>query len=41
LQPALTDIDEARRLAQRIWVEIDTVRATPLVVGTDEEEEVL
>jgi len=41
LQPALTDIDEARRLAQRIWVEIDTVRATPIVVGTDEEEEVL
>src|SRR3989440_1876027 len=39
LQPALTDIDEARRLAQRIWVEIDTVRATPIVVGTDEEEE--
>jgi DNA polymerase-3 subunit epsilon len=41
LQPALTDIDEARRLAQRIWVEIDTVRATPIVVGTDEEEEVV
>ena len=41
LQPALTDIDEARRLAQQIWVEIDTVRTTPIVVGTDEEEEVL
>ena len=41
LQPALTDIDEARCLAQRIWVEIDTVRATPIVVGTDEEEEVV
>ena len=41
LQPALTDIDEARRLAQRIWVEIDTVRATPIVVGTDEAEEVV
>ncbi|MFL5592330.1 MAG: exonuclease domain-containing protein [Ktedonobacteraceae bacterium] len=41
LHPALTDIDEASSLAQRIWVEIDTVRATPIVVGTDEEEEVV
>jgi len=41
LQPALTDIDEARRLAQRIWVEIDTVRATPIVVGTDQEEDMV
>src|SRR5256714_1504749 len=39
LQPALTDIDEARRLAQHIWVEIDTVRTTPIVVGTDQEED--
>ena len=41
LQPALTDIDEARRLAQRIWVEIDTVRATPIEVSNDQEEDTL
>src|SRR5437588_636240 len=41
LHPALTDIDEARSLAQRIWVEIDTVRATPIEVCTDEEAEVV
>jgi DNA polymerase-3 subunit epsilon len=41
LQPALNDIDEARRLAQRIWVEIDAVRATPIEVGADEEEDIV
>ena len=41
LHPALTDIDEARRLAQRIWVEVDAVRATPIEVGTDQEEDML
>ena len=41
LQPALTDIDEARRLAQHIWVEIDTVRATPIEVSNDQEEDTL
>ena len=41
LQAALTDIDEARRLAQRLWVEVDAVRATPIEVGADEEEEML
>src|SRR5205085_5389092 len=41
LQPALTDIDEARRLAQHIWVEIDKVRATPIEVSNDQEEDTL
>ena len=41
LHPALTDIDEARCLAQCIWVEIDTVRATPIEVGTDQEEDMV
>src|SRR3989441_7349038 len=41
LQPALTDIDEARRLAQQIWVEVDAVRSTPIEVNTDQEEDLL
>ncbi len=38
LQQALVDSDEAHQLAQRIWTEIDAVRAAP--VDGDEEEEV-
>ncbi len=41
---ALTDEDEARRLAQRIWVEIDAVRATPPVLleeSLDDEPEIV
>ncbi len=41
LQPALTDIDAARRLAQQIWVEVDAVRSTPIEVNTDQEEDLL
>ena len=37
LQPALVDGHEAHQLAQRIWIEIDAVRAVP-VVDVDEED---
>jgi DNA polymerase III subunit epsilon len=40
LQPALTDIDEALRLAQHIWLEVDTVRATPIEPLSDVEEDI-
>src|SRR6266516_3720108 len=39
LQPALTDDDERRLLAQRIWVEVDAARAQPVVLVVNEEEE--
>jgi DNA polymerase III subunit epsilon len=38
-QHALADEDEARLLAQRIWVEIDTVRTLPILVTADEDDE--
>lgn len=41
LHAALTDIDEARLLAQRLWVEVDAVRAMPAEVGADEEEDMV
>ncbi len=40
-QQALVDEDEARLLAQRIWVEIDAVRALPLEYRSDEEDNTL
>jgi DNA polymerase-3 subunit epsilon len=39
LQPALTDDDERRLLAQRIWVEVDAARAQPVVLVQGEEED--
>ena len=39
IQLALTDADEARLLAQRIWVEVDAVRTLPLEMDTDDEED--
>ena len=36
LQPALEDSDEARRLAQRVWVEIDAVRTAPVEMSAEE-----
>ncbi|MFL5659621.1 MAG: exonuclease domain-containing protein [Ktedonobacteraceae bacterium] len=40
LQPALTDIDEAHRLAQHIWLEVDAVRSTPIEPLGDVEEDI-
>jgi len=40
-QHALTDEDEARLLAQRIWVEADAVRNLPVVNGTEDEDNTL
>src|SRR2546430_8018172 len=40
LQPALTDNDEARRLAQHIWLEVDAVRSTPIEPLSDVEEDI-
>src|SRR5216684_2856768 len=40
-QQALTDEDEARLLAQRIWVEIEAARALPLAYSSDEEDNTL
>ncbi len=40
-QQALTDEDEARLLAQRIWVEADAVRSLPVDNSTDEEDNTL
>ncbi len=40
-QQALTDEDEARLLAQRIWVEIDAVRTLPIEMGIDDVDEML
>jgi hypothetical protein len=37
----LTDEDEARLLAQRIWVEADAVRNLPVANGTEEEDNTL
>jgi DNA polymerase-3 subunit epsilon len=37
-QQALTDEDEARLLAQRIWVEADAVRNLPVANSTEEED---
>jgi hypothetical protein len=34
----LTDEDEARLLAQRIWVEADAVRNLPRAYSTEEED---
>lgn len=39
LQHALVDEDEARLLAQRIWVEIDAVRTLPILVTASEDDE--
>src|SRR5579883_3011754 len=41
LQQALGDEEEARMLAQRIWVEIDAVRTLPLADSEDDEAESL
>lgn len=38
LQAALSDADEAATLAQRIWSEIEAVRAAPVETSEDEEE---
>lgn len=38
-QHALADEDEARLLAQRIWVEIDAVRSLPILVTASEDDE--
>ena len=40
-QQALTDEDEARLLAQHIWVEADAVRYLPVDNSTDEEDDTL
>jgi len=40
-QHALTDEDEARLLAQRIWVEVDAVRNLPVDNSTEEEDNTL
>src|SRR5215469_1854903 len=41
LQQALTDEDETRLLAQRIWVEADAVRTLPVDDGAVEEDDTL
>ncbi len=41
LQQALADEDEARLLAQRIWVEADAVRTLPVDDSADEEDDTL
>ena len=40
-QQALTNEDEARLLAQRIWIEIEAVRSLPLAYSTEEEDNTL
>jgi DNA polymerase-3 subunit epsilon len=40
-QQALIDEDEARLLAQRIWVEIEAARSLPLAYSTEEEDNML
>jgi DNA polymerase-3 subunit epsilon len=40
-QHALTDEDEARLVAQRIWVEADAVRNLPVANSTEEEDNTL
>jgi len=40
-QQALTDEDEARLLAQRIWVEIDAARARPSEEGPEDMEDMI
>ncbi|MGH2494377.1 MAG: exonuclease domain-containing protein [Ktedonobacteraceae bacterium] len=40
-QQALTNEDEARLLAQRIWIEIEAARSLPLAYSTDEEDNTL
>jgi len=40
-QQALTNEDEARLLAQRIWIEIEAVRALPIAYSSDEEDNTL
>ncbi|HEY6542476.1 MAG TPA: exonuclease domain-containing protein [Ktedonobacteraceae bacterium] len=40
-QQALTDEDEARLLAQRIWIEIEAARSLPLAYSTEEEDNTL
>ena len=39
-QHALRDEDEARLLAQRIWVEVDAVRSVPVEAGCEDTEDV-
>jgi DNA polymerase-3 subunit epsilon len=41
LQAALSDAIEARQLAERIWSEVDAVRALPVTMAIDEREEML
>ena len=40
-QQALTDEDEARLLAQRIWIEVDAVRILPVDNKIEEEDNTL
>jgi DNA polymerase-3 subunit epsilon len=40
-QQALTDEDETRLLAQRMWVEIDAVRTLPAEMGVDDVDDTL
>ncbi|HVB73173.1 MAG TPA: exonuclease domain-containing protein [Ktedonobacteraceae bacterium] len=40
-QQALANEDEARLLAQRIWIEIEAVRALPIAYSSDEEDNTL
>src|SRR5579863_2095048 len=40
-QQALTSEDEARLLAQRIWIEIEAARTLPLAYSTEEEDNTL
>lgn len=40
-QQALSDEDEARLLAQRMWVEIDAVRTLPVEMGLEEQDDTL
>src|SRR5258706_15577769 len=39
LQAALSDSEEAHRLAQRIWTEIDVLRRLPIETATDDAED--
>ena len=38
-QPALVDSDEAERLMQRVWNEVDAVRALPVAANVEEESD--
>jgi DNA polymerase-3 subunit epsilon len=40
-QQALTDEDETRLLAQRMWVEVDAVRTLPVEMSVDDVDETL